>query len=63
MKNLGNSLFLHILKGRWRNCGEADKEDIRLRVGKWPKSIVVLLSSRVKEPKSVRLLPNHHFTA
>ena len=30
-----NSLFFHILKGRWRDCGEADKEDIRLKIKNW----------------------------
>ena len=35
-------------------------ESGHLRIWKWAKSVVVLLPSRVKEPKSVRLSPNHH---
>ena len=30
MVKIQNLLLFHILEGRWRDCGEADKEDIRL---------------------------------
>lgn len=53
-------LCLDVVKGWWRNDGEADEEDISLWVGEWAKTVVILLSGGI--PKSERdwLAINHH---
>ena len=58
MQYLWDPLLSHILKGRGRDDGEADEEDVRLRVREGPQAVVVLLAGCVKEPEGVLLIAN-----
>ena len=53
-------LLLDVLEGGGRHDGEADEEDVRLRVGERPQPVVVLLAGRVEQAERVRLAADHH---
>lgn len=42
-------LGLHVVKGRWRDDGEADQKDVSLGVRKRTKTVVVFLASSIPE--------------
>ena len=54
--DLGKPLLSHVLEACGRGDGEADEEDVGLRVGKRTQAIVVLLSCRIEEAKGVGLI-------
>lgn len=56
--NLGEPLFANVLEGSRRDDGEADEEDVGLRVRERAKTVVILLSGSIEESKGVRLITN-----
>ena len=44
--DFGEPFFLDVLERRWGADGEADEEDVGLRVGQWTQAVVVLLTCR-----------------
>ena len=58
----GNSthLFSDIFEGRRGNYGEADQENVCLGVAERSQSVVVLLSSCVKQTQGIGLPADHH---
>ncbi len=56
-------LGLDVLEGGWRDDGEASEEDISLRIRKWTKTIVILLTSSVPEAKVDGLAISHDVSA
>ena len=51
MFDLRTPFWGNIFKGGGADYGEADEEDVSLRVGERPQSVVVLLPGRVPEPQ------------
>lgn len=56
--HLGEPLFAYVLKGGRRSDRKANEEDIRLRIRKRTKTIVILLTSSIKQSQSVGLIAN-----
>jgi hypothetical protein len=54
--DLWRPLFLHILKRRRRNSGEADDKNIGLWVRQWSQAVVVFLPCSVEQPAAPRML-------
>ena len=54
--HLGKPLGAEILIGSWTDDGEADEEDVRLRIGEQPEEVIVLLLSGVPWPRFTGLL-------
>ena len=50
----GEPLFLHPLKRRWGADGEADEEDVGLRVGEGTKAVVVVLTCQSSNERDIR---------
>lgn len=53
-------LGFNVVKGWWADDREADEKHVGLRVGEWPKSIVVFLSSGIPKPQADRFAVDHH---
>jgi len=53
-------LFLDVFVRRRRNDRKADEKDIRLRIAQWTESVIVFLSSSIKQTQCVRLSTDHH---
>jgi hypothetical protein len=60
VRHLGKPLGRHVLKRRRRDDGEADEEDVGLRVRERAQAVVVLLASRVPQAQVDRLAVDHH---
>lgn len=58
MVNFGEPLFSDILKRGRRGDGEADEENIGLRVGEGSETVVIFLSCGIEESQSVWLVAN-----
>lgn len=54
--NLGEPLFPHVLKGGGGGDGEANKEDISLRVGERAQTIIILLTGSIEQTQRVRFI-------
>ena len=53
MVHLGEPLFSHVLEGGGGGDGEADEEDVGLRVGEGSQAVVVFLSGGIEEAEGV----------
>ena len=49
MKNLGDPLLLNVVERIGRVDGEADEDDVGIRVGEGTESVVILLSGGIPE--------------
>lgn len=59
--DFGEPFFANVLKRGGRGDGEADEEDIRLRVGQRAQPVVVLLSSSIEEAERIRFIADPGF--
>jgi hypothetical protein len=53
-------LGLDVIEGRWADDGEADEEDVRLRVGERAQTVVILLTSSIPKTKTDRFAIDHN---
>ena len=60
VRHLGVPLGANVLEGRRVDDGEADEEDVRLRVGEGAKAVIVLLAGSVPEAEVDGLTIDHH---
>lgn len=49
MSDLRDPLGRDVVEGGWRDDGEADEEDVRLRIRQRTEPVVVLLTGRVPQ--------------
>lgn len=57
--DFGEPLLADVLKGSRRDDGEADEEDIGLRVRERTETVVILLTGSIEESEGVGLVSNH----
>lgn len=48
-----------VVKRRWADDGEADKEDVGLGIGQWAQAVVILLASGIPQPQADGLPVDH----
>lgn len=58
--DLGEPFRFDVVEGRWADDGEADQEDICLRVRQWSQSVVIFLPGRIPESKAYWFPINHN---
>ena len=56
--HLGEPFFAHVLERGGGGYGEADKEDVGLRVRQGSETVIILLSGSIEETESVGLVTN-----
>lgn len=59
VRYLRDPLFFDVLKRAGTDDGEAHQKYVRLRIGQRPQSIVILLTSGIKQAQRVRLAADH----
>lgn len=57
--DFGEPLLADVLKGSRRDDGEADEEDIGLRVRERTETVIILLTGSIEESEGVGLVSNH----